>query len=130
MRFKKSVLDACRRFWYYWKMAVVIVDDKVTKADIKKASEDYGDYIKIVIDVADELVVIGGEWHADAEKELIKLGSRQDNIWGGGIDMKVKRIDYNALINIRPKQRNDSMEILNEEVKGIFTKVVKEKFGL
>jgi hypothetical protein len=111
-------------------MTVVVVENKVTKDDIEKASEEYGEYIKIVIDVKTGLTAIGGEWHADGERKLLESGSKQENIWGGGIDIKTKKIDFNALINIRSDQENDSMEILDLSIKTVFTKIVKEKFGI
>jgi hypothetical protein len=111
-------------------MALVVIKNKVNQKDIKKASEEYGSYIKIVVDVKTEDMIIGGEWHVDAEKELLKLGNLQENIWGGGIDTKTKKIDYSALINIRVRQENDSMEILNKDIKEKFTKIVKDKFQI
>lgn len=111
-------------------MAIVVVGEKVTKKDIQKASEEYGEYIKIVVDIKTEDMTIGGEWHADAEKKLAELGSKQDNIWGGGIDMKLKKIETIALINIRPKLGNDSQELLDKKIREEFTNIVKKKFGI
>ena len=111
-------------------MAVVIIRDQITKKDIKTASEEYGDYIKIVVDVETGAIAIGGEWHADAEKILLEQDSKQQNLWGGGINMQTKKLDYTALINIRPKDNNNSMEILDTEIKSSFDKIVKEKFDL
>lgn len=110
-------------------MGVVVIQDKVAKPDIKVASEDYGDYVKVAVDVKKGAMAIGGEWHADAERELIKLGSRQEDIWGGGVNSKNRKVDYNALINIRPNKDNDSMEIINQSIKDKFAEVVKNKFG-
>lgn len=111
-------------------MSAVVIKNEATENDIKKASEEYGNYIKIAVDIKTKMVVIGGQWHADGEKELLKLGSKQENIWGGGIDIKTKKIDYNALINIRPHQKNDSMEILDKKKKNKFEIIVKEKFSI
>ena len=111
-------------------MAVVLIKGKVTKEDIKKAQEEYGEYIKIDVDIESGLMTIGGEWHADGEKVLLKNGSKQEDVWGGGIDMGSKEIDFNSLINTKPKQENNSQEILDIKIRGEFEKVVKDKFDL
>ena len=74
----------------------------------------------IVIDVETEKIAVGGELHADAEKILLEQGSRHSSIWGANFypwNEPDKRIEYTALINIRPKQDNPSMEILSEKIK-------------
>lgn len=111
-------------------MGIVVIQDKVTKSDIKVASEEYGDYIKVVVDIKTGVMAIGGEWHADAEKELIKLGSKQEDIWGGGIDTMSNTVETIALINIRPGVGNDSQEILDKELRERFIEIVKTKFGI
>jgi len=111
-------------------MSVVVVKNKVSQKDLQKASEEYAVYIKIVVDVTKETMAIGGQWHADAEKLLLSFGSDQRNLWGGGMDLKTQKLDYTALINIRPHDGNDSMEILDKSVKKRFTAIVAEKFQL
>jgi hypothetical protein len=111
-------------------MSVVLLKGIVNPADLKKASEDYGDYIKVVVDVESGLVAIGGEWHADAEKVLIGEGSRSKNIWGGGIDIKTKNIETVALINLKSEFDNNSQEILDPDLRNRFISIVKEIFGL
>lgn len=97
--------------------------------DIEKAKKDYGDYLKIVVNVFTGEMVIGGQWHVDGEDLLLKSGNQKD-IWGGGINLKDKKIDLVALINLRPNFGNDSQEILDREVRNLFIKIVKEKFGI
>lgn len=99
---------------------IVLITNKATDADIKKAREEFGDYIKIVIDIKREMAAIGGKLHADAEKVLLKNGSKQEDIWGGGMKTATKEIDFQGVINIRPKQDNNSMEILNSEIRRKF----------
>jgi hypothetical protein len=110
-------------------MSVVMIEDKVQPQDIQIAGEEYGEYIKIVIDVNQNIIAIGGEWHSDAEKILLERGSKQVNIWGGGIDIKTKNIETVALINLRPSI-NNSQEILDADTRNKFIEITKEKFGL
>ena len=111
-------------------MAVVKIGEKVTEENLKKAREEYGDFIKIVADIVTGAMAIGGEWHADAEKTLLDSGSRQDDIWGGSIDLASNQIDTIALINIRPRLDNNSQEILDPKIREKFVVIVKKKFSL
>lgn len=106
-------------------MAIVLVYDKVSKEDFEKAREDYENYIKITLDLKKEIVALGGEYHADAEQLLLAQGSKQKDIWGGGVNLEERRIETNAIINLRPRQ-NESTEILGKEVREKFIKIVKK----
>ncbi len=109
-------------------MSVVIVGDRVSEADLAVAKEDYGDYIKFVVDVETWKLAIGGEWHVDAEKVLLENGSRQDNLWGGGINLVSKEIDFKSLINTRPNF-NNSQEVIDEKIRHRMSEIVRTKFG-
>ena len=106
---------------------IIILTEKATKEDLKSATKEFGDYIKIVADLEKEIVAIGEKFHADAEKVLIENGSEQKNLWGGGLDLHSGRVDFQAIINIRPNQNNDSMEILDPEIRKVFQQI-SEKF--
>jgi len=111
-------------------VAVVFVKDKVTKEDLSAAREEYGKYVKIVIDINNNLMIIGGEWHADGEKVLLEQGADKNSIWGGGMDVDTNNIETIALINLRPGLGNNSQEILDKRVREKFISIVKERFDL
>lgn len=100
-----------------------------TKEEIEKMAEEYGEYIKTVIDVEKKICAGGGKMHADCEKILLENGSEQKNLWGGGIDLAAKVIDFTSLINIRPRDENYSMEILKPETREEFEKLMKYFFN-
>lgn len=104
--------------------------NKVTLVDLHKAKKDYGDYVKVTVDVVNGRITIGGQWHADGEKLLTEIGSKQSDIWGGGINLLTNKVETFALINLRPKDENDSQEILNSEIRKKFIETVKQKFDL
>lgn len=107
-------------------MAVVIVNSvPVSNSNIDIAKQDYGDYIKFVADIERNVLAIGGEWHADAEKVLLEQGSKQINLWGGGIDLITGDIDYVSLINTRPNF-NNSQEVTSEEIRLKMAELVKK----
>lgn len=84
-----------------------------TKEEIKKLREQFNTYIKTVIDIKKKISSAGCDRHFESEKILLKDGSKQSDIWGGGIDTRTKEIDCNAFINIRPTDNNPSNEILD-----------------
>lgn len=104
---------------------VIILSAVATEEDIEKAKEEYKTYIKVTMDIDQKIVAIGGEYHFDAEQELIKTGCNQKSIWGGGLDLVAKRIDFNAMINIRAGI-NYSTEISDERIKKKFTRLIKQ----
>ena len=110
-------------------MALIVVDKKITKEDIKASREDYSEYIKITVDLEKEIVIIGGEYHADAEKILSdKFGSKRSDVWGGGYNTTNNSFEVNAVLNLKPGI-NDSTDILDPETRNHFLEVVKNKLG-
>ena len=106
----------------------VIKEKPFTKEEIKKLQELFEVYIKTVFDVKKGICCAGCDRHTDCEQLLLKKGSKQEDLWGGGIDLATKVIDYNSFINIRPKQNNRSNEIQNAKIREIFDKLTNEYF--
>lgn len=107
---------------------IVVLTNPLTFDDVRKAREEYQDYIKITMDIEKEIVAIGGEYHADAEKLLIENhGCNSQNILGGGYNISTKMIEFVAMLNIRPSLGNNSMEIIDPEKRNSFEKIAKEK---
>lgn len=48
---------------------------------------------------------------------MLQDKSKQSAIWGGGINLETKEIDYNSFINIRPRDNNPKNEILDVEIR-------------
>ena len=105
------------------------VDKPLSKKEIKEIKKELGNYVKVTVDIEHEWIVIGCELHADAESILFEKGSKQDDIWGGGIDLKDKIIDTTAVLNIRPRLSNDSMELLDPDKRERYIKIVKNYFN-
>lgn len=101
-----------------------------TKEEIAKLREIFAVYIKTVIDVKRKICSAGCDRHFDSEKILLDDGSHQTDLWGGGIDLETMTIDYNSMINIRPKQNNTSNEIQDSETRSEFERLTKYFFGI
>lgn len=104
------------------------IDRILTKEEILKLQKVYGDYIKTTVDLEKEWVVAGGELHADGEKILLGRGCKQDDIWGGGVNFESKQLDTTAVLNLRPRLKNDSLEILDTRRREKFIQVVRKYF--
>jgi hypothetical protein len=74
-------------------------------------------YIKLAVDVDRGILAGGGALHADCEAALLEDGSRQEAIWGADWIPGKKQIHFQALINLRPRQDNMSMEIRDPEIR-------------
>lgn len=106
---------------------LLIIREKATKGEIKDMAQDQGGfYIKIVADIEREILTGGGERHFDGEQKLLEDSSVQENLWGGGIDIKSREIDYNSMINLRSRQGNDSRDILSIDIRKKFDNIVRK----
>ena len=95
---------------------MLIVRKRIDEASLERVAEDLKGYIKVVVDIKRGILVAGGEKHADAEEMLLKDGSRQEDLWGAGLDLETDEMDFDSMINIRPAQ-NKSREILDEQIR-------------
>jgi hypothetical protein len=109
-------------------MNIKIVRNKIAKKELEElAKEFYVEMVKGVADIEKEIIALGGEWHMDANNILIEDRSNQEDLWGFNIYVdkpKEERLEFNSLINIRPRQGNKSMEIENEEIKRKILEIV------
>ena len=95
----------------------ILTSKPYTLSQIKRLKELFEVYIKTVIDIDKKLCVAGMDRHFEGEQILLRGGSAQKDIWGGGIDLETMEIDYNSFINIRPNHNNLKNEIQSEEIK-------------
>lgn len=105
---------------------IIILDKKATPEQIEQMKEEYGSYIKVVVDIEQGILAGGGEYHADQEQELIKAGHKQSNLWGGGIDLETGEIDFNSMINIRPNKGNTGREVVSKAIRDTMDRVIKD----
>lgn len=88
-----------------------------TKEEIEKLREVFDVYIKTVIDIEKRICSAGMDRHYEGEEILLAQGSKQSNIWGGGVDLETQVIDFNSFINIRPNDSNTSNEIQDMDIR-------------
>lgn len=110
-----------------------LIDTKIRKAELAEiAKERFGDMVKAVVDIELGIMVAGGELHADEEAMLLERGSKQENLWGINIYVdktKNERIEFDSMINIRPRQNNRSRDVLDKVIRGKIVVVVNNLVG-
>lgn len=90
--------------------------------------EELTDYVKLAVDVESSTVAGGGELHADCEAVLLENGSKQEDIWGADWLPQLQEVQYRSFINIRPRQNNPSMELLDLALRERLCTIVKAMF--
>lgn len=107
---------------------IITKTEPFTKEEIEKLKEQFEVYIKTVIDIENKICSSGMDRHFEGEQILLTKGSKQSNIWGGGIDLESKTIDFNSFINIRPNDNNNSNEIQDLEIKKKYEEITRYFF--
>ena len=115
-------------------MSIKIILAAITKNELREiAKQQFGDFVKAVVDVERGIMAIGGELHADEEAVLLDGGSVQRDLWGINVypDLPMEQwIEYDSMINVRPSQGNRSRNVedaaLRKKIVAIVTKLVRE----
>lgn len=113
-------------------MRIEIITEPITRDHAKEiAKETYGAMVKGVADIERGIIALGGKWHMDSNMKLTEFGSRQDCMWGFNLYPDKEgdeRIEYVALINIRPALGNRDMYIedasVRERIRTIINRIV------
>lgn len=102
-------------------MNILITAKKIAPSTLSALCQAwFGNMVKIEVDIERKVIAVGGALHADGEFLLIENGSRQEDIWGANFypyNAPEDRIEFTALINIRPHQENPSMEIVSKDIR-------------
>ena len=91
--------------------------------------QQYESMIKIVVDIRRRILAGGGEMHSDCESVLLDNGSEQDDLWGANWYPAEQRIEFESLINIRPRLGNRNILIQDENLRQKVESVTRDIFG-
>ncbi len=110
-------------------MAIEAIKKPISRDQLKSiAHNQFGNLIKAVVDVEQEIIAIGGEHHVDEREFLIKEeGSKFENLWG--IDLYPERtgksfLEFESAINL--KLSSGSRGVYHPEVQEKIKKVVEK----
>lgn len=88
-----------------------------------------GTYVKLAVDVRREILAGGGAMHADCEAALLEDGSQQEDVWGADWNPTTQQVTFESLINIRPRQNNPALEVLDPDLRQQIARLVQELLG-
>ena len=106
-----------------------IIHTRATYQQIDEMLQILETYIKLAVDVRQGILAGGGAMHADCEAALLEDGSRQEDIWGADWNPESQEVTFESLINIRPRQNNRSLEIVDPALRKQVAHVVQELLG-
>lgn len=107
---------------------IYLLKEKASPEQVKEMLQTLGLYIKLAVDVENEILAGGGVLHADCEAVLLEAGSLQKDVWGADWIPETQEVTFESLINIRPRQNNFSMEVESNELRTKIQKIVREIF--
>ena len=67
--------------------------------------------------------------HADCEAALLEDGSQQEDVWGADWNPAAQQVTFESLINIRPRQNNPSMDILDKAIRQRVAEIAYQLVG-
>lgn len=96
--------------------------DSISVAELMEmAKKMYGGLVKAVVDIKKGKLVVDANMHADQEAFLLDKGSSQEDLWGinfhPGKFGTEEFIEYDSMVNIRPRQGNMSRNVENEAIR-------------
>ena len=113
---------------------IKICEEAVELSIITQMAEaTFGDYVKAVVDIRQKILGLGGELHADIEEALLTQGSVQQDLWGVNLypnESWPEMVEFDSLINIRPRQNNRSRYVGSAEIREQILSVIQEKIQL
>ena len=105
-----------------------LIRERATAEQLRDMLEALQTYIKLAVDVRRKIIAGGGGMHADCEAVLLEDGSQQADVWGADWLPESKKVRFESLINIRPKQGNRRMTIEDRTLQRTVEQIVRERF--
>jgi hypothetical protein len=105
---------------------IYILRTLATQQQIDEMIQSLETYIKLAVDIERGILAGGGVMHADCEAVLLEDGSDQKNVWGADWNPTARQVTFELLINIRPRQANSSMEILDPQIRDRVAQIVRQ----
>lgn len=110
-------------------MIIRVIQNSASSQEINEMLTTLETYIKVAVDVRKGVLAGGGIMHADCEAVLIEKGSKQQDIWGANWVPETGEIEFDALINIRPRDNNRKPQIENPEIRSQVQNIIERLLG-
>lgn len=113
-------------------MPITIVSAPIRLDELRRlAHEQFGDFVKAVVDLRQGLMAINGELHADEEALLLQQGARQADLWGVNLypdRPAAELVEFDSMINVRPSRGNRSRGVddasTRQQIQALITRLV------
>ena len=108
-----------------------MVKEPISRAELQRIAKDqFGDFVKAVVDVEQGVMAIGGELHADEEVVLTEQEhSKREHTWGINLyPEKIEEdfVEFDSMINLKPSFGNRSRGVENKEIREAILRVIKK----
>lgn len=110
---------------------IKIVKKTIDKTELRQiATGQFGDMVKAVVDVENNLLALGGEFHIDMQTLLRETeNSKGAHTWGINLypdKNQEEFIEFDSMINLKPALGNRSRNIESVEIQNKIKKIVGE----
>lgn len=106
-----------------------LIRSRATHSQLTDMLQALDTYIKLAVDIQRGILAGGGAMHADCEAVLLDDGSQQDDVWGADWNPAAQQTTFESLINIRPRQNNPAMEILDPAIQARVAQITQALLG-
>ncbi len=110
---------------------MLIIKKPITINELAEIAQNFfGDMVKGVVDIENDILAIDAGLHADLETFLLNNGSKQENLWGINLYPELKGddfLEFDSMINIRPAQNNRTRGVDDEEIRQKIAEIVKQR---
>lgn len=112
-------------------METRIVKDIISLEELKElAHEQYGDIIKAVVDVRQEIMGVGGELHIDIQSILVERENSQGpDTWGINLYLDKSGeefIEFDSMVNLKPSLGNKTRSVEDQEIQNKIREIVNK----
>ena len=110
---------------------IKIIRDHISKQELSEmAKKLFGDLVKAVVDIEQEIMALGGGVHAEEEVILMnREGSKREHTWGVNLYPEKKRedfVEFDSMINLKPAFGNRARGIENPETRQKILKIIEK----
>jgi hypothetical protein len=109
-------------------MKTVTESEKISRSELAEmARRMFGGLVKGVVDIEKGIMLVDADLHADEEASLIETGSKQDDLWGINLypeESDEDFIEFDSMINVRPRQNNRSRNVESVELQGKIREII------
>jgi len=110
-------------------MPIHLLKAKASSEQVRDMLAEHTTMLKVVVDVRRRILAGGGKMHADCESVLLADGSAQDDVWGANWHPADQSIEFESLINIRPRLGNRSIILQDEALCRAVETTTRELLG-